>query len=288
MGFIVSLSITLIMIIYTTPVQWNEDRYSGVVALEKLKVVHIEDSEVERRDMSNSFKQTDNLEIVGSTGDADEGLRLVVTHQPDVVILDLELHKSGKDGTYFLISLAELFIPFRPFVLVVTYNTSEAIFTPVRALGADFIYSKTQRDYAPSLVIQFLTNIQESLKAYKYSYGRTVYSPENQRHFVELIDVELNKVGVRRSKGRVYLKEAIHLLYENRDDYKEVIAQRHGVKPKKIEDAMQYAIKRAWNTSPIDDLLEHYTDIIETKNCIPTVKNFVSFYCKKIKGILGG
>lgn len=256
--------------------------------MDQLKVLHIEDADLERRDMAIAFKKVNNLLMVGSVAEADEGLSIVKEYMPDVVILDLELREGSKDGLYFLQGLQKLIIPYKPFVLVTTYNSSEAVFSPARDLGADFVYSKTQRDYGTDLVIQFLANIQESLLKNK-SVRKTIYSEDNAQKFVMQIEAEFKKIGLkRRLKGYKYLKDAIQLLYENTENYIETIAGKYGVTAKKVDDDMRYAIRSTWNTSAIEDLFNNYTAPVNSRTGSPTVKEFTDYYCEKIKDMLNG
>jgi len=243
-----------------------------------LKVVHIEDCVLERRDMAIAFQKVDNLIMVGSTGEADEGLRMVIKHRPDVVILDIEFRNTTKDGIYFLRKLKEMHLPQKPIVIVTTIISGEDFLSPIRKLGGSFIYSKTQKDYGAQLVIGLLTNLQESILE-----RRPIYNEETKRKLEDLIDMEFKIINMKkRHPGCKYLREAIFYLYEGVADYKSVIAMKHGVTDKNVEDAMRYAIRKAWHSADVDELWESYTEVIDTKNGIPTVKDFIGYYYEKI------
>ena len=46
---------------------------------------------------------------------------------------------------------------------------------------------------------------------------------------------------------------------------------------------MQNAITRAWRSSPIDELLLHYTAKISQERGSPTLTEFIYYYANKIK-----
>ena len=46
---------------------------------------------------------------------------------------------------------------------------------------------------------------------------------------------------------------------------------------------MQNAIKRAWDTNDIDDLLKYYTAYIRPDKGFPTLMEFICYYSNKIK-----
>jgi len=144
-----------------------------------------------------------------------------------------------------------------------------------------FNYTKTQRDYSPDLVVQLLANIKETGAL----EGReTIYSEDNAKRFARQINERIKAVGVSpRHKGYGYLAEAIQLLYEGDENYKETIAARHNVTVKKVEDDMQYAIKSAWQNASIDDLLKYYTAPVNRNTGVPTVMEFIHFFYNEIK-----
>ena len=251
--------------------------------MDKIKVLHIEDDPKELEDMRQAFEKEENLILVGATGDADDGLILVNKFLPEVIILDLELHEGSKDGAHFLRELRKQHIPFKPYIIVTTHNVSKIAHNMVRKLGADFIYTKSQTDYGPKLVIGNINNARET-----GVLGNALMENEaeykKQSVYQKLIDDEFKAINlIPKNKGYIYLKESIELLDSGLYDYKDIIAKKYGVSAKKVEKVMQYEIKRIWNTTSTDILLKNYTQTFSSSTGYPTVKEFISYYCQKLR-----
>ena len=109
-----------------------------------LNLLLVEDDQ----DLNNKFKQyideINDVSLLGITNSSMKALDYVKQYLPDAVILDLELHHGSGNGLIFLKDLQTLDIPFIPFVLVSTNNTSNVTYEYARQLGADFIFSKHQ------------------------------------------------------------------------------------------------------------------------------------------------
>jgi len=67
-----------------------------------LKILLIEDDATDCRNFLDCASKRTDITFIGMTPSSDEGLRLVKTHLPECVILDLELSRSG--GYFFLFS----------------------------------------------------------------------------------------------------------------------------------------------------------------------------------------
>ena len=251
--------------------------------MDKIKVLHIEDDPKELENMRQAFEKEENLILIGSTGDADDGLILVNKFLPEVIILDLELHEGSKDGAHFLRELRKQHIPFKPYVIVTTHNVSKTAHAMVRKTGADFIYQKSQIDYGPELIINHIHGAQEA-----NVLGCVSMENETERKketvYQKLINDEFELINlISKYKGYPYLKEAIELLDSGIGNYKEIIAKKYGVSAKRIENHMQYAIKCAFCDTPTDILVANYTQSINSNTGYPTVKEFVYYYCEKLR-----
>ena len=109
-----------------------------------LKIILVDDDREFCESFSACFAQTDGLELVFTTVSAEQALAFIKEGQPDVVILDLELHKGAGNGILFLKELNEMRPAKRPYVLVNTNNSSRTTYDIVTNLGADFVMFKHQ------------------------------------------------------------------------------------------------------------------------------------------------
>lgn len=70
------------------------------MALRKLRVLVIDDSALNRRGLVELLSADDELEIIGTAADGEEGLKLALSQKPDAIALDL--HMPRVDGFTFL------------------------------------------------------------------------------------------------------------------------------------------------------------------------------------------
>jgi len=70
-----------------------------------LRVLVVDDSAYNRRNIGDILASASDIELVGKAGDGEEALRLATTLRPDVITLDLEMPRM--DGLTFLRILME-------------------------------------------------------------------------------------------------------------------------------------------------------------------------------------
>lgn len=66
-----------------------------------LSVLLIEDDVEACCELQSCFESAENIELVGITNNARQGLEMVQTFLPDIILLDLELHTGGGNGLLF-------------------------------------------------------------------------------------------------------------------------------------------------------------------------------------------
>lgn len=67
---------------------------------EKITAIIVEDSRLARAELNNLLEKFDEVEVVAEADNADDGKKLVLEHDPDVLFLDI--HMPGKDGFQLL------------------------------------------------------------------------------------------------------------------------------------------------------------------------------------------
>ncbi|MGN0154023.1 MAG: sporulation initiation factor Spo0A C-terminal domain-containing protein [Lachnospiraceae bacterium] len=231
----------------------------------------------------------EDISIVAVTNNSYRALELLDECVPDAVILDLELNSGKGNGLLFLQELQNRPLPFKPYVLVTTNNSSTVTYDYARQLGADFIMSKHQEDYSEKNAIDFLKMmkdiIQNNIKNDQPDYDTEESAAKKERRLTRLINLELDHVGISpKAIGYNYLTEAILLVINGEtNNLSTIIGERHGKTNSSVERAMQNAINSAWRTNDIEDLLEYYTAKINSDRGVPTLTEFVYYYANKIK-----
>ena len=249
-----------------------------------LKIILVDDDREFCESFSACFAQTDGLELVFTTVSAEQALAFIKEGQPDVVILDLELHKGAGNGILFLKELNEMRPAKRPYVLVNTNNSSRTTYDIVTNLGADFVMFKHQEGYCPEEVAEFLLAIRAGNS---FAPGN-VNDPPKQTESGSLrtrILCELDKVYINpRNLGYQYLADAIEIYCDGQiPNVSTVIGKKYGKSEASVERAMQNAIEKAWGSADINELLEHYTAHVNPKRQTPTVTEFICYYAAKLR-----
>jgi|SRR5699024_2459494 len=259
---------------------------------QNLTILLIEDDPAECEAMSNYIESTTDMKLVGITKDSKQALEYLSSYQPDVIVLDLELHYGVGNGLSFLESIAQQNIEHPPFILVTTDNNSQIIHNQARKFGADYIIPKYKEDYSAQNSIQFLSGLKQSIQySNKSKSARSAphNTPETPQKHHERMDKrlfrEFNQIGISpKMIGRKYLTDAVQLLIE--DTSSKVcllIANKYRKSEASVSRAMQNAINKAWSSSNIDNLAKYYTAHIRSDKSAPTYMEFIHYYADKIK-----
>jgi len=100
-----------------------------------LKVLVIDDSAYHRRTLTRIIAAAPEFEVVGTAGDGEEAIKKVVTLQPDLLTLDLEMPRM--DGFTFLRWLMRTFP--RPTLVVSSRESNKSVFRALELGAADFV-----------------------------------------------------------------------------------------------------------------------------------------------------
>jgi two-component system chemotaxis response regulator CheB len=100
-----------------------------------LKVLVIDDSAFHRRTLTRIIAAAPEFEVVGTAGDGEEAIKKVVTLQPDLLTLDLEMPRL--DGFTFLRWLMRTFP--RPTLVVSSRESNKSVFRALELGAADFV-----------------------------------------------------------------------------------------------------------------------------------------------------
>ena len=252
-----------------------------------LSILLIEDEPAECQEILEYVESKDGVELSGITNNIQKALEFVTDSQPDVIILDLELHKGYGDGLTFLDSLREMRLSYPVYILVTTNNVSHITHDGARKMGADFIMVKSQEDYSAKRVIDFLCSLKSFIHSNKKTAARPDYpeTHEQKRRRHNKIITELDRIGIAPNVlGRNYLIDCVTLLIDGKNEgFTAAVAEKKGKSVKSVERAIQHAIEKAWNESCIEDLRKYYTARIHPARGMPTMMEFIHYYAEKIK-----
>lgn len=256
---------------------------------DNLSVLLIEDDKTSCKNIRKYVDELEDIRLVGVTGDSDEGISYTKSCLPEAVILDIELHCGRGNGLEYLTQLKALNLPFRPYVLVTTQNTSPVTYDFVRKAGADFILAKYQAGYTDQSPVNFLqlikNTILERIRTESPRYLPRESAEEKKRNGLRKIFVEFDRVGINpKHLGSKYLADAIQMVLEKpTTNICALVGKKYGKTEASVERAMQNAIERAWRTCSIEDLLKYYTARISSERGVPTIMEFVHYYAQKLE-----
>lgn len=95
-----------------------------------IRLVVIDDHPVVRQGLVSALDDEPDFETVGAAGAAEDGIRLVQQHRPDVALLDLELPgMSGLEAISHLLAAS----PATQLLVFTAYDTDERVLTAIRA-----------------------------------------------------------------------------------------------------------------------------------------------------------
>ncbi|MBQ6796784.1 MAG: response regulator [Clostridia bacterium] len=254
-----------------------------------LAVVIVEDDCAACAQLIEYAETVDKLTVVGATNNTSKALEYICTCQPDALILDLELHFGSGSGLQLLENMRRRRLSKTPFVLITTNNSSAVTYEYARQLGADYIMYKHQEGYSAKSVIDFLvtmrTVIQNRAPSTQSDFDFSQSISEKNTALTKTISNLLDTIGISpKAVGYQYLIDAISIAVEGKTpNICTIIGEKHQKTDSSVERAMQNAINKAWRTTDIDALLEHYTAKINSEKGVPTVTEFIYHYANKVK-----
>ena len=258
-----------------------------------MKLLLIEDDKNECDKFIEAANKRNDVEFVGITNSAEEGIKLIKSNTVDGIILDLELNEGKGNGFDFLKDIRKLKLKKFPKIVVNTNVRSDSVYDYLHENKVDFIFYKKQTNYSVNAVINLLLMLNEYRNGDNNDKSITSNDvkddEENLKIISEKINKELDLIGVSTHlQGRKYLYDSIlYLLSKESDDGRISINQYLGSKYKKatstISRAMQNAILHAWRVSSIEDLETYYKAKINYETGVPTPVEFIYYYVDKIK-----
>ena len=108
--------------------------------LRDLKIVVIENSEVIRDGLRVAFAEADGCKVVGMSAGGEEGLSLVLSEAPDVVLMNVTA--PNKRGMGLLRTIRKL--DHRPIIVVFATDDASELKAACREAGATFYVLKWQ------------------------------------------------------------------------------------------------------------------------------------------------
>ena len=173
-----------------------------------IRVSIVEDQPSTRKSLEKVMESSPRFECVGAYGSAEEALREVPRHLPDVLLMDIELPgRSGIECT----SALKAAHPDLQVLILTTYDDSEKIFDALRAGANGYLLKRTR----PAELLRAIEDVHSGGSPMSSNIARLVVS-----HFHNITQPasEIEKLTSREREvldqlamGRLYKEVADHL-----------------------------------------------------------------------------
>ncbi len=252
------------------------------MSVNNIRVLLVEDNRNACYEFEECMKDWGEFTLVARTGRQSEAIEYVMSREVDAVILDLELEEG--DGIGFLEELKGKVVD-KPFIIVTTNTLSETILQMVRERGADFIYQKTNLNYSPHQILDFIKkSIKFHMPAEKNTYmsNKEYVKAKEDEMFKRHVAMVLAGMGFLASyKGTNLVRDAIIIVADNENMMQvtkhvyPLLAKRYDMTPNSVEKNIRTAIEQTWLNSDPEKLAKAYPFAINSDNGRPTNMNFI-------------
>ena len=247
--------------------------------MEKVRVLMIDDNVNLIEMVKEYFKDKEEVEIVLSAYDGEEGIALIESEKDnyDLIILDLIMPK--KDGIYVLEEMKKRNIN-KDVIIATSYNASEVI-RQVSEFGVSYFILKPFElcDLEKRLLDVAKRSFEDKNIDFKHD--------DLQMSITKI----LHELGIpSHIKGYQYIREGISIIYERpetiggitKELYPE-LANKFDTTVSRVERAIRHAIEVNWNRGNwnlMEEIFGHSVDIDKAK---PTNSEFIVTIADKLR-----
>lgn len=247
--------------------------------MEKVRVLMIDDNVNLIEMVKEYFKDKEEVEIVLSAYDGEEGIALIESEKDnyDLIILDLIMPK--KDGIYVLEEMKKRNIN-KDVIIATSYNASEVI-RQVSEFGVSYFILK------PFELCDLEKRILDVAKR-SFEDKNIDFKHDDLQMSITKI---LHELGIpSHIKGYQYIREGISIIYERpetiggitKELYPE-LANKFDTTVSRVERAIRHAIEVSWNRGNwnlMEEIFGHSVDIDKAK---PTNSEFIVTIADKLR-----
>lgn len=177
---------------------------------EKIKIVVIEDHQVTLDGLISGLSREEDFEVIGSSDNIDDGLKLTEEKRPDILVLDLHLPGSlGPKGM-----IAE-FLRFPDMKLVIfSAESRQAFIHAVLSMGVSAYLLKSERIAKVAETIRKVMQGESNIVTEDITYDRKKLTPSEQEvlhmlgrgmKYQEIADERCTSVATARKQCEVLL-----------------------------------------------------------------------------------
>ena len=232
--------------------------------------------------LSQNLQEKENIQVVGTTTDGIELMRLVNERQPDIVVIDAML--PHKDGLSVIRTMDQLCLKRRPSYYVVSSFCSERMMAEAMELGACYFIPKPC-DFQ---------DLADRVARHNLIEGKFTVEKKAAEHEFDIemrVTQIIHDIGVpAHIKGYQYLRESIMMTVEDMENINAItkvlyptVAKRYKTTSSRVERAIRHAIEVAWDRGNVETLNEFFGYTVSNAKGKPTNSEFISMIADRIR-----
>ncbi len=246
--------------------------------MKKIRVLMIDDNQSLVTMVREYFKDHNNIEVVLSCNDGEEGLKTIIdrSDEYDIILLDLVMPK--KDGLYVLEELNRRGIE-KNIIVETSYNEPKII-RKVSEYGVNYYILKPFD----------LTDLENRILEIFSSMGNKSINLYHSNLQISITKM-LHELGMpSHIKGYQYIREAISMIYNDssliggitKELYPE-LASKFDTTVSRVERAIRHAIEVSWNRGNWDYMEEIFGHSVDIDRAKPTNSEFIATIADKLR-----
>ncbi len=228
--------------------------------------------------LSGTLQRVGGFQIVGTAGDGEQAIRMVMDKKPDILVLDLMLSKQ--DGISVLKAIDRM--ERKPTTLATSGFVTEYVANAAANLGVRYLMLKP---CDMSAVAERLEEIRggDSL--------RPGLRKPDKTNIETMVTGIIHEIGVpAHIKGYQYLREAIIIAVNDMDVINAItkvlypqVAKTFQTTPSRVERAIRHAIEVAWDRGDLDTLQRFFGYTVSNTKGKPTNSEFIALIADKLQ-----
>ena len=244
----------------------------------KNSVIILQDNDKTIESMKKAVESIEGLELVGTSLDGEEGLRLIKQFEPTLLILGIIL--KNQDGFEVLEKIKSFKLKTK--IIVVSSFTREDIIQTALSSGAHYYIAKPYNEETLVKRIKNLLNAGSESDSVRREIKKTSLDEKISKIFIT--------VGIPpHIKGYYYLREGVKMAVFNPNIINNVtkelypkIGELFSTSASKVERAIRHAIEVAWNKGRIESLNSILGIRAYMGNEKPTNSEFIALIADKM------
>lgn len=251
--------------------------------MNKIKLLVLDDNDLQRVKTEQVFSSLNEYEIIASTNDGLEGYNIICEQKPDILITDIVL--QNYDGFELLEKIKNL-KDNKVKILVLSSLKGEDFAQKAIDLGASYYMVKPVVDEVLLKRVKDVIDLNYKNEENKIS---VLKSPKNKLLEEKISNIFIT-VGIpAHIKGYQFLREAIKMAIDTPEIINSItkqlypaIAVRFSTSASKVERAIRHAIEVAWNRGKIENINGLFGIKVYNTNEKPTNGEFIALVADKM------